>query len=193
MAHDFALEANIRLFRAQIAIGIDFDLKTAIAEDAFSYHGNHIDTACLGRHNKRCRFVIGVSGARADAADEQIIRIGNSIVLNVARAGIDQALGRITGNRLVTRGKARVIKTTHQDNGVDPHQVAVFIAPTITGASAAIGNLAQHRTSVALYLVRGHFLAAGLRLFQHRWSRRAGRGVVHVIHAVIDFCVLSHF
>ena len=42
-----AVNADGRLFRTEIAVGVDFQLETAVTENALSHHRDHIDAMML--------------------------------------------------------------------------------------------------------------------------------------------------
>ena len=71
MAHGFALGTDEIAFRAEMAVRIDFEFDTAIAEDSFRDHGDHVDAFDFGRDNERCGLVVGVRCTGADSGDER--------------------------------------------------------------------------------------------------------------------------
>ena len=73
MADHLALATDIGLFGAEKAVGVDLHFQTAVAENAFGHHRDHVHPARLRRHNKGRWFVVGVGGGRADAGDENLV------------------------------------------------------------------------------------------------------------------------
>ena len=70
MAHLFALVKHRSPLIAQIPVGVDLHLQTAIAKDALGHHSHHVHALGLGSDDERRRFVIGVGGGRANAGDK---------------------------------------------------------------------------------------------------------------------------
>ena len=70
MAHLFALVEHRSALVAQIPVGVDLHLQTAIAKNTLGHHGHHVHALGLGSDDERRRFVIGVGGGRANAGDK---------------------------------------------------------------------------------------------------------------------------
>ena len=70
MADDFAATAHGSLLRSKISVGINLDLEAAVAKDALGDHGDQIDFARSGRHDKWRGLVVGIRRGRSDASHE---------------------------------------------------------------------------------------------------------------------------
>jgi hypothetical protein len=72
---EFAVEADVGLFRPKKPVGIDLQFEAAIAEDALGHDGDDVHLRMATRHDERRRLVIRIGGSRAHAGQEQRRRL----------------------------------------------------------------------------------------------------------------------
>ena len=68
-----SLTPNRSLLRADVAVGIDFHLDAAVAENPFGDHRDHIDSLVFTPDDERGRFVIRIGGSASDGRWENRI------------------------------------------------------------------------------------------------------------------------
>ncbi len=71
MADWLALGAHNCAFRAEMAVGVDFELHAAIAVDALGDHRHHVDPIDLGGNDEGGGLIVGIGRAGADSGDER--------------------------------------------------------------------------------------------------------------------------
>ena len=139
MPHDLAFRAHDGLFVTNMAVGINFNLHPAIAEDTLGHDGDHIDIVNLLADDKRRRLVIGVGGSSADCGDKLPARLDYVAVPR---------------ERLVATVEKRNRRHAAFDHGqrIEPDQIATLVGIAITGARFPFSNKTQHRTGIAANL-----------------------------------------
>ena len=167
VADGFALGADDGAFGAEVAVGVDFELGAAVAEDRLGDDGDHVGALDLAGDDEGGGLVVGVGGAGADAGDEVLRRAGElAVPFSVGGAGGEGDEGGAGGGGAVEHGE-----------GVGADDAAAEVAVAVAGAGLAGGDVAHHRAGVAADLVRGvHGRAAG-RGALPRGVRAAGVGV----------------
>src|SRR5690349_21115756 len=144
MSHGLTLRTHCAAFGTQMAIGIDLHLHAAVAEDSFRDNCDHIDPFHLRRDNEGCRFVIGVSRARANGGDKCLG------VADQRSVPILAALDKWHD------GFATLNSAIQHDVRVQAHQLAVFVAVAIARSSAPGLDVAKHRTGIATDCIVSH-------------------------------------
>ena len=142
MTHRFALRTNRRGLRTEITVGVDLHLNAAITEDAFGYHGHHIDAVDLRGDDERRRLVIWISGAGADRRNENA-ELVDDLAVPVA-AGLERH-----------QPSAMRHRPLQHDMRIDAHQLAVVIGIAVAGARRARLDVAHHWAGIAADLVVG--------------------------------------
>ena len=156
MADHLALAADIGLFGAEKAVGVDLHFQAAVAEDAFGHHCDHVHPARLGRHDEGCRLVVRVGGGRTDTGDENLVTqqkvtIPTGLWHRACRIAVSGGARR-KGHQ---QGFLRAYGAAQQNHRVDPYQGAGLVGIAVAGAAAAFGNLTQYGTGIAGDLGRG--------------------------------------
>ena len=63
-----------------MAVGINFHLGAAIAEDSLGHNGHHVNAVMLAGNNKRGRLIIWIGGAGTNRRHKMIIWRDNAAV-----------------------------------------------------------------------------------------------------------------
>ncbi|OIQ69632.1 hypothetical protein GALL_487650 [mine drainage metagenome] len=160
--HRLARRAHHRPLCTKMAVGVDLHFDTTVGIDRFGHHGHDINAVNRAADDEGRRFVIGISRARPDGRDEQVV-ITNQRPLPV---------GFQERPDLPSRGDTAV----EHGQRVAPHDAAPLVGITVTGAGLAVGYVAHHRAGIAADLVGARARAAG-----HHAFAGIGAGVVAVI------------
>jgi hypothetical protein len=70
VADEFAVEADVGLFRPKKPVGIDLQFEAAITEDALGHDGDDVHLVMATRDDERRGLVIRIRGSRADPRQE---------------------------------------------------------------------------------------------------------------------------
>ena len=136
VAHRLALDAHRRLLGPEIAVGVDFHLDAAVAEDALGHDGDHVDAVVPGRHDEGRRLVVGIGRGGADAGDEGALALAELAA---------------PGGAALDEGDARQVGLGQQHQRIDAQKLAVLVGIAVAGAGAARPDAAQHGTGIAAH------------------------------------------
>src|SRR6202044_3297741 len=162
MADWLAFGAHNCAFRAEMAIGVDFELHAAIAVDALGDHRHHVDPIDLGGNDEGGGLIVGVGGAGADSGDEW-----TGSPEDVAAPG---SLSIDEWHDLA----AFVYGPVEQHMRVGPHQLAILVRVTVARSRHPGPNVAHDGTGVAADLVVGLGHACVLAASRIAWRTRSG-------------------
>ena len=101
-------------------VGVDLDLETAVAEDAFGHHRDHVHARVLRGHDERRWLVVGIGGAAVDRRHEH---------RRVADDGPVPA-------RALHRHRLRAL-AAHQQQRLGAGEHAADVAPAVAGRPGA--------------------------------------------------------
>ncbi len=152
MADRLALGAHQAALRADVPVGVDLHLDTAIAEDALRHHGHDIDALDLGGNDEGCGLVVGICGAGADGRDHR--RAAHDVAIPIGRAFQERHDRAPAGHVAV-----------EDDMRIDAHEPPVMVRIAVAGAGHPRADVAQHRAGIAadrrVSLHRRHSALAG--------------------------------
>ena len=145
VANSLALSAHGAAFGSKMAVSINLQLHSAIAEDSFRHHGHHIHAVDLGRNNEGSGFVVRIGRTCADRRDKRV-RPADEIAVPIVATlekwnhGIAARDGAVEHNMRIQAYKL-------------PRKIAV----TIACSSPALFDVAEDRTGVATdYVIVRH-------------------------------------
>ena len=136
MAHLLALGAHGRLLRADEAVGIDFQLQAAIAEDALGDDGDHVDVAMAAGDDEGRRLVVGIGSAGTNAGDDRF-------------AGRQQRAAPFASAQERHHGAVLFRRARDDDHGIGAGEHPIDIAIAIAGPGSPGTDAAKHRAGIA--------------------------------------------
>ena len=145
VANSLALSAHGAAFGSKMAVSINLQLHSAIAEDSFRHHGHHIHAVDLGRNNEGSGFVVRIGRTCADRRDKRV-RPADEIAVPIA-----------TTLEKWNHGIAARNGAVEYNVGIKAHKLSGKIAVTVACTGPALFDVAEDRTGVATdYVIVRH-------------------------------------
>ena len=152
MSNLFSLTVDRSLFRADIAIGINFDFITAVTENAFRYHRYHIHFIMFAGNDKRRRFIIRICSSGSNCSRKNFFRIKRNVLCEQRSIPLLSLFSKWYEWLLLSDC------FLGENHGIHAFQFPVDVAVTIAGTGFSCTDSAQNRTGIAIDFFHGYII-----------------------------------
>src|SRR5207247_9227849 len=133
------LSAHGAAFGSKMAVSINLQLHSAIAEDSFRHHGHHIHAVDLGRNNEGSGFVVRIGRTCADRRDKRV------------RPADEIAVPIVTTLEKWNHGIAARNRTIEYHVRIQAHKLPAMIAVAIAWSGSALIGIAEGGAGVGTH------------------------------------------